>query len=107
MNSTDGFNQAKACHPDMIILDVMMDKETDGFLLSYKFRKDEDLKTTPILMLTSINQKTGFKFNPEIDGNFLPVDDFIEKPAEPDLLARKVKKLLDVTTGQTNTRTTA
>jgi CheY-like chemotaxis protein len=80
--------------PDLVILDVMMRKETEGFHVSYAIKNDPALAKTPILMLTAIGEKTGMKFSPEKDGDYLPVEDFVEKPIEPkDLLAR-VEKLL-------------
>jgi len=45
-------------------------------------------------MLTSISQKTGMKFSPERDGEYLPIDEFVEKPIRMELLLDKVKKLL-------------
>jgi len=46
----------------------------------------------PILMLTAIHQKTPLRFAPDAD--YLPVDDFVEKPVKPTVLLAKVKKLL-------------
>jgi hypothetical protein len=45
-------------------------------------------------MLTAIGQETGFSFNKEKDGDFLPVDEFIEKPINPDKLIETVKSSL-------------
>jgi hypothetical protein len=74
----------------------MMTHSTEGFDTAYEIRKDNDLKFTPILMLTSVNEKSGHKFNPETDGEFLPVDGFIEKPVEPVKLDQYVSKLLNL-----------
>ena len=82
-NRNDGVKLARKMKPDLILLDVMMDTDTDGFHTAYDLRKDEGLKYTPILMLTSVNQKTGFTFDPDKDGAFLPVDGFFEKPRLP------------------------
>ena len=95
-NAKEGLEKAKEVTPDLLIVDVMMDSDTDGFHLTYNIRKDESLKFKPILMLTSINQKTSFNFNPETDGEFLPVDKFIEKPVKPDLLIDTVNNLLNL-----------
>jgi CheY-like chemotaxis protein len=101
-DGTDGLEQARNEKPDLIILDVMMNIETEGFNVSYTIRKDPVLMDIPILMLTSINQKTGFRFNPEEDGEFLPVDDFVEKPVSPETLLRKTQKLLALEKDQIN-----
>lgn len=92
----EGFEKSISGKPDLIITDVMMKRESDGFDLTQKIRRDERTKYTPILMITSITQKTGFSFSPETDGEFLPVDDYVEKPIQPDDLLNRVAKLLNM-----------
>ncbi len=95
-NGKDGVEAAIQNNPELIILDVIMDNDTEGFTASYEIRKDKSIKNTPILMLTSINQKSNFNFNPETDGEFLPVDCFFEKPVQPVDLLLKVEELLNL-----------
>lgn len=90
----EGLAKTKGEKPDLIILDVMMGRDTEGFDVTQKLRKDEKTKYIPILMVTAITQKTGFPFSPETDGEFLPVDDFVEKPVQPNDLLSRVEKLL-------------
>jgi DNA-binding response OmpR family regulator len=92
----EGVEKAKKEKADLIIVDVMMERDTAGFHVSYEVRRDDNIKFTPLLMLTSVNQKTGFKFNPDFDGEFLPVDSFIEKPFVPKDLIALVNKLLSM-----------
>lgn len=99
-NGTEGLKQVKAVNPDLIILDVMMDTITEGFQVSYQLRNPDPnseyapYSKIPILILTAIVEKKRMKFSPETDGDFLPVDDFVEKPIRPQVLLEKVKKLL-------------
>ena len=102
VNGEEGLKKAPAFNPDMIILDVMMTDSTEGFHVAYNFRKDEELKYTPILMLTSINQDSSVKFDPDTDGQFLPVDDFIEKPISPQKLIEVTDKLLALSKDEIN-----
>ena len=95
-----GLQKVKEFEPDLIILDVMMETATAGFHVAYQLR-DVDSSSAyakyskiPILMLTSISEKTGMMFDPEEDREFLPVDDFVEKPIKPDDLLEKVGKLI-------------
>jgi CheY-like chemotaxis protein len=83
--------------PDLIILDVMMDKDTEGFHVSYKLKGEEATKAIPILVLTAIGKKFGYRFSPEKDEGYLPVEDFVEKPVEPRELLRRVEALLSAT----------
>lgn len=82
--------------PDLIILDIMMQKGAEGILLSRKFKKDPRLQSTPILMLTSITQQTGFTFTEEDPRHekYLPVDLFVAKPIHPKDLLEKVRSLV-------------
>ena len=89
-----GYQKAKEDKPDLIILDVMMTTIDQGFHISYKLKQDEELKAIPILMITSISQKTKFKFDPKRDQDYIPVDDYVEKPIRPNDLIVKVEKLL-------------
>jgi len=93
-----GIELATKDKPDVIILDVMFgeDERARGFDYAVKMRMDKSLASIPILMVTSINVRyPEFQFSPESDGEFLPVDDFIDKPAQPKELIQKVQKLLE------------
>ena len=88
---------AREQRPDLILLDVMFGsrQESLGFDFAVKFRQDKALASIPILMITSVNkQDVSFHFSPDTDEKYLPVDGFIDKPAEPDDLAQKVDALL-------------
>ncbi|MBI5681972.1 MAG: response regulator [Deltaproteobacteria bacterium] len=89
-----GYNKAEPERPDLIILDVMMKTKDQGFQISYKLKANPDLSSIPILMLTSVGKETGFRFSPETDEEYLPVDDFVEKPIRPVELINKVEELL-------------
>ena len=99
-NGKEGLQRAKNEIPDLIILDVMMETDTEGFHVAYELRSEEpdseymDCINIPILMITAISQKKGMNFSPEKDEAFLPVDDFIEKPVQPKDLLKKVAELL-------------
>jgi len=79
---------------DLIILDVMMEKDSDGFNFAQYVKGDERFKTIPIILATAVNQRTKFKFDLEKDGNFLPVEKFMEKPIDPDDLIATIRGLL-------------
>jgi len=95
---TEGLKKIKAEKPDLIILDVMMDTTTEGFQLALTLRSREPeaefaaYRHIPILMLTAIHTTTPLRFGPEQD--YLPVDDFVDKPIDPDVLVKKVGALL-------------
>ncbi|HID38271.1 MAG TPA: response regulator [Calditrichaeota bacterium] len=80
--------------PDLVILDVMMGTQDEGFHIAYQMRSNEEIKDIPIIMLTAIGQETGFSFDKEKDEDFLPVEEFLEKPVDPDKLVEVVKSTL-------------
>ncbi|MHB2149396.1 response regulator transcription factor [Calditrichota bacterium LG25] len=86
-----GLEKALKEKPDLIILDVMMGTQDEGFHVAYQMRQDEDLQSIPIIMLTAVGQETGFKFDKEKDEDFLPVDEFMEKPVDPQKLVERIK----------------
>lgn len=99
-NGTEGLRAVKEIRPDLIILDVMMDTTTEGFQVSYQLRSHDpdsaygEFSTIPIIMLTGISQKMQMKFSIQKDGDYLPVDEFLEKPIQLDPLLEMIRKLL-------------
>ena len=95
LDGTEGMEKIKASSPDLIILDVMMNTSREGFILSRELKKDPDYKDIPILMVTSVKEKTGIDFKPAAgDESWLPVEDYLDKPVKPEVLLEKVKTLL-------------
>ena len=95
VDKTDGMEKIKAEKPDLAILDVMMSTWEDGFQMSRELKKDPQFKDMPILMLTGIKNETGIDFKSTAgDPTWCPVDAFLEKPIEPDILLAEVAKLL-------------
>lgn len=94
-----GLEKIKEVNPDLIILDVMMETATEGFQLSLKLRDRSAnseyaaYRDIPILMLTAIHTTTPLRFAPDED--YLPVDAFLDKSADPDQFLAKVKDLLE------------
>jgi two-component system alkaline phosphatase synthesis response regulator PhoP len=86
-----GLVKIKTEKPDLVLLDVMMETQDEGFHIAYQLRKDKETADLPIIILTAIGQETGFSFSKEKDEGFLPVNEFIEKPINPDTLIEVVK----------------
>ncbi|UCF83800.1 MAG: response regulator transcription factor [Desulfobacteraceae bacterium] len=99
-NGAEGLRLIKEVFPDLIILDVMMDSITEGFQVSQQLRSRDPqseykaYSKIPILMLTGISEKMHMKFSPEEDEDYLPVDEFMEKPIRFEVLLEKVKTLI-------------
>jgi two-component system alkaline phosphatase synthesis response regulator PhoP len=98
VNLADGQAAVIKITPDLIVLDVMMDSATAGFQFALDLHnadpnsKFKEFRETPIIMLTAIHTTTPMRFAPDID--YLPVQVFLEKPVEPEVLLAEVRKLL-------------
>ena len=82
--------------PDLIILDVMFpETPVGGFELARQIRRRRELRSLPIIHLTAINQEFPMEFSAaDIDGNWMPVQDFFEKPVDAARLLRRAAELL-------------
>jgi CheY-like chemotaxis protein len=95
----EGLQKVKEVEPDLIILDVMLETTTAGFQASLQLRSPDPqseyaaYRHIPILLLTAIHTTTSLRFGP--DEAYLPVDDFMDKPIEPDVLLEKVRALIE------------
>ncbi len=82
--------------PDLIILDVMSPEDPSaGFTIARKIRATDTVNQLPIIMLTGVNQSFPMDFSEkDIDGDWMPVQAFLEKPVDPATLMPKIRKLL-------------
>jgi CheY-like chemotaxis protein len=81
--------------PDLVILDVQMPGK-DGFEVFGLIKGDEELKATPVIMLTGIREKVGLGFSADDMGKYMgdkPAE-YVEKPIEPAKLQAAVSKVL-------------
>ncbi len=93
-NGEDGYLQAKAHLPSLILLDVMMTYESEGFDAARKLAEDPATQKIAVMLLTGIRKamKLPLSFGPDAD--WLPVRAVLEKPIKPDELLKKVGEAL-------------
>jgi len=92
-SGAEGLKQVKSAKPDLIILDVMMETGDKGFDVARQLKRDNDYKDIPIIMLTALKENTGMDFTKESgDEEWLPVDDYCDKPLNPEQLILKVEQ---------------
>ena len=90
----EAMDKVKFERPDLIVLDLMMEKHDSGFTFAKALKADPLCQHTPILMLTAVSTETGFDFSQEMDGYWMKTDDFASKPLLPDELVKRVNDLL-------------
>jgi len=91
----DCLEQLSKVEPHLILLDVIMETDIDGFNVAQQIKSSDPkspyakYRDVPIVFLTSVEQKTKLRFADRIGTSLMPTDDFITKPIKPaDLLSR-------------------
>jgi len=96
-NSKEALDILSRVRPDVMLLDVMMASDTEGFDLAFKLRQDPEFKDLPIIMLTAFLDKVRtegpgpFEF---IMGEQWPVEWLFEKPLDTKKLLAKIEAIL-------------
>ena len=80
--------------PDVVLLDVMFPEDPSG-----GFKVARDLRRRfgqlPVLLLTAVNQRFPLGFSrKDINPDWLPISDFVEKPVEFPVLLEKIAAML-------------
>jgi len=93
----EALNKIRANRPDLIILDILMPKQS-GIKLYRELKTDESLKDIPVVILSAISKRTFLRSQEaltEFGGEPVPEPEvYIEKPVEPDDLAKTVSEVL-------------
>jgi CheY-like chemotaxis protein len=84
----------EANRPDLILLDVMMERMNDGFTFCHELKHHQEYRRIPIIIISSITEKTGLKFSPETDGEYLEAQAFLDKPVKAAELLGTIGELL-------------
>jgi CheY-like chemotaxis protein len=100
-SGAEALKKVLAVKPDLMILDIMMEKDTAGFEVADMIRSErstskyKEVRNVPIIVLTAINQVTNSRFSLDDKENFLPaINDFLTKPVNFDSLLEKVAKFI-------------
>ena len=91
-NGKDGVEKAKAENPNIILLDVMMTTESEGFDVAREMAKDDSAKNIPVIILTGIRKAMSLPFGFEPDETWLPVKEVLEKPVKPEVLLKAIEE---------------
>ena len=93
-----GLEMARKDKPALIILDIMMPKES-GITMYRALKTDPDLKDIPVIMLSALAKKTFLHSQSVLDaykGEKIPEPAaYIEKPPEPDELLEAIQSSLE------------
>ncbi len=89
----EGLEKAKTEKPDLIVLDVMM-PDKDGYVVCKELKSDPQLSQIPVLLLTAVVSHISTTRYTQQMGLETEADDFMDKPVEPEELAKRIETLL-------------
>lgn len=89
-----GLESAIRERPDLMLLDVMMAYDTEGFEISRKIPGQPELRNMKVLLVTGIRKAKDLPYGFEPDKTWLPVDKVMEKPVPPEKMLDEVKRAL-------------
>ena len=78
--------------PDLVLLDVMMAGILDGVHVAHTIGEDRDLSHIPVIMVSSITSSPMAEMFPTDE--YIPIDAWVSKPAQPTDLLEKVRRLV-------------
>jgi len=81
--------------PDLLILDLLMPR-MDGWGVIREMRSEPRYAAVPILVLTTVVEDASRRRYELETGMAMDVQDYVQKPARPDDLLRRVERLLSV-----------
>ena len=93
-NGKVGVAKANEEHPDIILLDVMMTRDTEGFEVARELNKDPLLKNIPVIIVSGIKKEMDLPFGFESDDAWLPVKGVLEKPVKPNVLLKTIAQCI-------------
>ena len=87
-----GLKKAKEERPDLMLLDVMMTTDSEGFAVAREIRETPELSDMAVLVTTGIREAKDLAFGFEPEETWLPVEGVLEKPVEPKQLVEEIAK---------------
>ena len=96
-NGEEGLKILKKEKPDLVILDVLMPKQS-GIRLYRELKTSRALRKIPVVMLSGIAKRTFLRSQKaltEFGGEEVPEPEvYLEKPVEPEELAETIQSIL-------------
>ena len=94
-NGKDGYTNLKNEKPDLLVLDVMMNTDLEGYNLLHVIKQEPAYKKIPIILLTGMIDKLGVNLVSGVeDETMLPNVHFQDKPIDPQVLVKMIQDLL-------------
>jgi twitching motility two-component system response regulator PilH len=97
-NGEEALKLIKKAPPALVLLDVLMPKQS-GIRLYRELKTDEELLNIPVIILSGVAKRTFLRSQKALtefgDKPVPEPESYLEKPVEPDELAKEIKRYLD------------
>ena len=97
-NGEEGLKMLKQESPDLVVLDVLMPKQS-GIRLYRILKTEKALQGIPVIILSGVAKRTFLRSQKALtefgDQPVPEPESYMEKPVEPEELAREMKKFLE------------
>jgi twitching motility two-component system response regulator PilH len=97
VDGKEGWEQVQKLRPDLLILDVLMPRES-GIRLYRQIKTDPLYQRLPVIIQSGIAEKSFLRSQKalgEFGGQTVPAPDaYLEKPVEPEILIEAVKRAI-------------
>jgi DNA-binding response OmpR family regulator len=90
LDGESGFQLAKKDRPDLVIIAIEL-QDSNGYLISKKFREDEGMKNIPIILISRDAKPKDFEQHRKLK---IRADEYLLKPFSEDVLLSKVQNLI-------------
>ncbi len=90
-----GLELIRSEHPDVVLLDVMMETLFSGFELCKQMRMDDDLKDIPIIGISGMVEELGIDYKQWPDYDYFKPDAFLDKPVDKQKLLRLIPETVE------------
>jgi len=91
-NGSKALEVVRRERPDLMLLDIMMSTTLEGVDVSKEMEADPNLKDVPVVMISSIATSEYASAFP--DDEHIPIDAWITKPIQPEMLLKTVRRFL-------------
>ena len=96
-NGEEGLKMIKAEKPDLVLLDILMPRQS-GIRLYRELKTSKSLKDINVIVLSGVAKKTFLRSQKALtefgDAEVPEPEIYLEKPVEPEELAEVIKKVL-------------
>ncbi len=92
--AAEGLQKVRDSEPDLIVLDVMMETDYEGFEVARTIREELKLTALPIIILSGVRATKNIPYHFAPDEHYLPIDIFLDKGVQPQTLVRMIRETL-------------